>query len=146
MGIVGVVLAVWAVAMIAWFAVSKYFKSADVDKIKQRLTGPSKARAKAKGDKTEPQSVMQTEKTSQNKLAVLLVEKYRLGPKILIFLEQAGLRWSPARLVHLKPGGVCRRIRSGLGDAADGCAGVADRRWPRAQVPSSTCGSCGAAG
>ncbi len=87
--------------MIAWFAVSKYFKSADVDRIKQRLTGPGKARAKAKGEKVETQSVMHTQEASRNKLANLLVEKYRLGPKILTFLEQAGLRWTPARLVHL---------------------------------------------
>jgi tight adherence protein B len=101
MGIFGAILAIWALAMAAWFAVSKYFKSADVDRIKQRLTGPARVRTKANGDRTETQSVMQTQQTSRNKLAVMLVEKYQLGPKILIFLEQAGLKWSPARLVHL---------------------------------------------
>ena len=101
MGIIGLVLVVWAVAMIAWFAVSKYFKSADVDKIKERLTGSVKARKKAKGEKTEPQSVIQTIQTSENKFANKIVEKYGLGPKMVLFLEQAGLKWTPARLVHL---------------------------------------------
>ena len=31
----------------------------------------------------------------------MLVDKYKLGPKIMELLEQAGLRWAPARLVHL---------------------------------------------
>src|SRR5262249_39965697 len=38
---------------------------------------------------------------AKNKLANMLVEKYRLGPKIAILLEQAGLRWAPGHLVHL---------------------------------------------
>ena len=38
---------------------------------------------------------------SGNKLAQMLVEKYQLGPKMQLLLEQAGLRWSAARLVHL---------------------------------------------
>jgi tight adherence protein B len=38
----------------------------------------------------------------KNRLAHLLVEKYQLGPKISMLLEQAGLpKWTPARLVHL---------------------------------------------
>ncbi len=31
----------------------------------------------------------------------MLVDKYKLAPKIMEYLEQAGLRWPPARLVHL---------------------------------------------
>jgi len=101
MGIIGLAIVVWAVAMAAWFAVSKYFKSADVDKIKQRLTGSVKAKKPVKGEKVGPQSIMQAEQTSDNKFANAIVEKYRLGPKMALFLEQAGLKWTPARLVHL---------------------------------------------
>lgn len=102
MGFLGLAIVVWTVSVVAWFFVSKYFKSADVDKIKQRLTGPSKSKAaKLKDQKNENLSVMQTQQTSQNKLANFVVEKYQMGPKILMFLEQAGLKWSPARLVHL---------------------------------------------
>jgi tight adherence protein B len=101
MGIIGLIFVVWAVAMVAWFVVSKYFKSADVDRIKARLVGSNKARKKAKGEKAEPTSVMQTEQTTQNKFANAIVEKYRLAPKMQLLLEQAGLKWTPARLVHL---------------------------------------------
>jgi len=101
MGFLTVAIVIWLVAMAAWFLVSKYLKSSDADKIKQRLTGIGKARAqKTKESKSSEQSIIHTQKGG-NRLAQLVVEKYRLGPKMQLLLEQAGLRWSPARLVHL---------------------------------------------
>lgn len=98
-----VAILVWAASMAAWFFVSRYLKSSDATRIKERLTGTAKARAKSKGKSgSGPQSVIQSQAVVKNRLAVALVEKYRMGPKIQIFLEQAGLtRWTPARLVHL---------------------------------------------
>jgi len=100
MGMLPLAIVVWLAAMIGWYLVSKYFKRSDVDKIKQRLMGVGKARKKAKGGKDAEQSVIHTQKGG-NQFAQLLVEKYQLGPKIKLLLEQAGLRWTPARLVHL---------------------------------------------
>ena len=100
MGFLTVAIVIWLVAMAAWFLVSKYFKSSDADKIKQRLTGIGKARAKTKDAKSGEPSIIHTQQGG-NKFAQLVVEKYRLGPKMQLLLEQAGLRWTPARLVHL---------------------------------------------
>ena len=100
MGFLPLAFVVWMVAIAAWYTISKYFKSSDADKIKQRLTGIGKARKKTRENKNGEQSIINTQQAG-NKLAQLLVEKYQLGPKIQLFLEQAGLRWSPARLVHL---------------------------------------------
>jgi tight adherence protein B len=101
MGFLTVAIVIWVVAMAAWFLVSKYFKSSDADKIKQRLTGIGKARAKkARENKSGEQSIIHTQQGG-NKLAQLVVEKYQLGPRMQLLLEQAGLRWTPARLVHL---------------------------------------------
>jgi len=92
----------WAVALGAWFMVSKYFRSSDATRIKERLVGTAqsaKKRAKAAG---EAASVLTTQDGSKNKFALMLVEKYQLGPKMSSFLEQAGLsKWTPARLVHM---------------------------------------------
>jgi tight adherence protein B len=99
MGFLPLAIFVWAAAMAAWYLISKYYKSSDADKIKQRLMGVGKAR-KAKGAKDGAQSVIHTEKGG-NQFAQMLVEKYQLGPKMRLLLEQAGLRWTPARLVHL---------------------------------------------
>ena len=103
MGILGFGIVAFATMLGGWFLVSRYFRSSDAVRIKERLTGITQSKAKkAKKAAGEPASVLQTQRTSTNKLAVLLVEKYQLGPKVQLFLEQAGLsQWTPARLVHL---------------------------------------------
>jgi tight adherence protein B len=93
---------IWAVSIGAWIAVNKYLKATDVDKVKQRLMGaPKKAKKKDAKDTGEPKSVIQIQARGKNRIAQLIVERYKLGPKIGDLLEQAGLRWAPARLVHL---------------------------------------------
>src|SRR5579863_721096 len=93
---------IWIIFMVVWFLVSKYVKSSDMQRIKDRLTGTSKAKqSKQAKNKQGPQSVIQTQEAAPSRIAQMLVDKYKLGPRILEFLEQAGLKWSPARLVHL---------------------------------------------
>jgi tight adherence protein B len=101
MGFLPLAIILWLAAVGAWFLISKYYKTADADKIKQRLTGIGKARVnKVKENRGGEQSIIHTQKGG-NKLAQMVVEKYQLGPKMQLLLEQAGLRWTPARLVHL---------------------------------------------
>jgi tight adherence protein B len=83
-----------------YYMVSKYVKSSDVDKIKARLTGVGKNKKKAKGSLVES-SVVRGIEAPKNRFAQMLVEKYKLGPKLGMFLEQAGMSWQPARFVHL---------------------------------------------
>jgi tight adherence protein B len=99
MSFVVVIIVIWAMAMLAWFMITKYVKSSDLDRIKARLSGTSKSKKK-KNVKTGEASVMQQEVGTKNRLAQKIVDKYQLAPKIGIFLEQAGMRWAPARLVH----------------------------------------------
>jgi tight adherence protein B len=93
-------LVVWIVAIAAWFAVSKYFKNSGMVQMKERLMGVGKAKVR-KEKKGQPASLFRGPETAKNKLAQLLVDKYRLGPKIQELLEQAGMAWTPARLVNL---------------------------------------------
>jgi tight adherence protein B len=94
---------IWAVALVGWYIATKYVQSTDVDRVKARLLGTSKAKQKTgkKGGKTDAPQVLHTTDLARNKFAQMLVEKYRLGPKLTTLLEQAGLNWPPARLVHL---------------------------------------------
>jgi tight adherence protein B len=95
-------LAIWGIAVGVWMLVSKYAVSNEVQKIKDRLVGTGKAKkASKKTSSGGAQSIIQAQEKSPSRLAQMLVDKYKLGPKILELLEQAGLRWSPARLVHL---------------------------------------------
>jgi tight adherence protein B len=102
MGFLILIIVVWAIALGAWMLVSRYATSADVQKIKDRLVGVNKAKkGTKKGAAPEQQSVIHGQAQSPSKIAQMLVDKYNLGPKIQELLEQAGLRWPPARLVHL---------------------------------------------
>src|SRR5579863_8995166 len=94
------VLGIWVVAMVAWFMVSRYVESSDVDRIKARLLGAPKGTRKKDKGKAEAQVLQQTD-TTQNRLAQMLVDKYKLAPKLGLLLEQAGLTWSAARFVHV---------------------------------------------
>lgn len=100
MSFVFFMIAVWAAAMMAWFLISKYTKSSDLDRIKARLSGTTKAKKAKSGKVPGEASVMQQDGSGKNRLAQKIVDKYQLGPKIGMFLEQAGVRWAPARLVH----------------------------------------------
>ena len=91
---------IWAVAIGAWFMVSKYVKSSDVDRVKARLLGNTKLKREKKSGPASAGIITQTDH-SGNKFAQQLVEKYNLGPKIGKLLEQAGLSWTPARLVNM---------------------------------------------
>jgi tight adherence protein B len=102
MGFLFVILGIWAVAMLAWFLVSKYFKASDIDRVKARLLGTPRGSA-AKGKKGAPaeKQVIINHSDSKNQFAQKVVEKYQLGPKLATLMEQAGLNWPPARLIHL---------------------------------------------
>jgi len=96
-------LLLWGAAVGAWIVLSRYANSVDAQKIRDRLLGTKKAAKKkaAAAGANAPQSVIHGAEKAPNKFAQMLVDKYKLGPKITEFLEQAGLRWPPARLVHL---------------------------------------------
>ena len=102
MGFLSVILAIWAVAMVAWFMVSKYFKSTDIDRVKARLLGTARSGStkSKKGAPIEKQVILNTI-DSKNQFAQKLVEKYQLGPRLATLMEQAGLNWPPARIVNL---------------------------------------------
>jgi tight adherence protein B len=100
MSFVMLLILVWGVAMGAWFLVSRYVKSSDIDRVKARLAGTSKSKAKKKEAGAGP-SVVRQEVVSKNRFAQMLVDKYGFGPKLATFLEQAGIEWQPARFVHL---------------------------------------------
>jgi tight adherence protein B len=101
MSFVMLLIVVWGVAMGAWFLVSRYVKSSDIDRVKARLSGTTKSKAKKSKEAGAGPSVVRQEVASKNRFAQMLVDKYGFGPKLATFLEQAGIEWPPARFVHL---------------------------------------------
>lgn len=92
---------IWLGSMAAWFVINRAFRNADVDKMKSRILDTSaKAEKKAKAGPATPQLINGEDLTS-GKLALSLLKKLDLYNRLDVLLEQAGLRWKPAKVVHL---------------------------------------------
>jgi len=93
-----IAIAIWIGSMVVWYLVTNLLKSKDVDKIKSRLAGKEpkvKVKAKSRGP-----ALIATEDLQTGKFALRILKKYNLQPRIQTMLEQAGLKWRVARLIH----------------------------------------------
>jgi len=92
-----IAIAVWVCALVIWWVCSNAFRHSDLDKLKSRLLGTSKAK-KAKGNSPAASLIQSEEKGGL--LATRLFKKYHLQTKLQELLEQAGMKWSTHRLVN----------------------------------------------
>ncbi len=98
-----IAIAVWVGSMVVWYLVTNVLKSQDVDKIKSRLAGKEtkvKVKAKARGP-----ALIETEDLQTGKFALRVLKRFDLQPRLKTLLEQSGLKWRVARLVHACLGG-----------------------------------------
>jgi tight adherence protein B len=91
-----IAIAVWLVAVLAWWVCSKAFRQADLDRLKNRLLGTN--RQKAKSAKDAP-ALIQTE-MQPGVLVARVMKRFQLQTRLQDLLEQAGLKWHAARLIH----------------------------------------------
>ena len=88
---------VWVAFMAAWLLLSKYFKSADQGRVKDRLLGKDKQ--KEKGDSPSV-ALFEQQKKARGKFIPRLMKKFNLTDKTRQTIEQAGLKWDPVRFVQ----------------------------------------------
>jgi tight adherence protein B len=98
-----IAIAVWLGSMVVWYIVTNVLKSQDVDKIKSRLAG-KEPKVKVKAQKRGP-ALIETEDLQTGKFAMRMLKKWALQQRLQTLLEQAGLKWRVARLVHACLGG-----------------------------------------
>lgn len=91
-----IMLAVWAIFAAIWLMASRVARSADIDRIKSRLTGNVINRPKKA--KHDNKSLIHQEGRA-GQIAALL-KKYNLLPVLNSLIEQAGLKWDPVKLIH----------------------------------------------
>ena len=91
-------IGLWLVAILAWWMISNSFRRADVDRMKSRLLGTTKERKK-KGSKKGP-ALIRSEDGTTGKLILRILQRFSYNERTQRLLEQAGLRWKPARLAH----------------------------------------------
>ncbi len=95
-----IVIAVWIASFAAWWFLAGAFKSADADKIKSRLMGEAAPGKKKKKQDKVVAPLIQPQDRKTGKLTLQLLAKYHLQERLQGLLEQAGLNWNVARLVH----------------------------------------------
>ena len=96
-----IVCGIWVVSLIAWLVVSKAFGKADVDKIKSRILDQTAAQKDKKKAKTQaaPQLIPQEDR-STGRIVLRIMQKFDLLKRLEELIDQAGLKWRPARAVH----------------------------------------------
>jgi tight adherence protein B len=97
---IGIAVVVWILTMGAWYVLAGAFRSADVDKMKNRLLGTTTKTAKKKEGSAQETALFSSDEPSKGKIALQLLQKYKLKERLSTLLEQAGLKWNPGRFVH----------------------------------------------
>lgn len=95
-----VLLLFWAMAFGGWLIVRRSFQTADADKIRQRLLGSQRA-SKSRKSAGGSAPLLSEEDTTRGKVVLRLLARFDLQPKLKALIEQAGLKWNVARLVHM---------------------------------------------
>lgn len=92
-----ITIGLWVAGLFIWWMYTNVSRTADIDRIKNRLAGTSKQTKKGKGPAA--QQLIQKE-TQAGRIVQSLLQRYRLQARLKELLEQAGLRWNPARFIH----------------------------------------------
>ncbi|MBI5283209.1 MAG: type II secretion system F family protein [Candidatus Solibacter usitatus] len=100
MNFILIMVAVWAVAAGGWLMFSSASKTADADKIRNRLLGTNRPLRGKKGAKT-PMSLLTDDDKTTGKFVLGLLRRFQLQDRLKTLLEQAGLKWKVARLIHM---------------------------------------------
>ncbi len=96
---IGIVFAVWLCSVAIWWVLSNSVRSKDLDKVKDRLLGAQKG-AKKKTDEPHTSALFEPEETDKGQVVNQLLKKYNLSQRLGELLEQAGVKYNPARFVH----------------------------------------------
>lgn len=91
---------VWAAMLVGWWIASRVLQSADFDKLKDRVRGSSdKKRKRQAGAKGAPTLIAAEDRTT-GRIVLRLLSRLKLQERVGMLLEQAGLKWRVARLIH----------------------------------------------
>ncbi len=100
MNFVLIVIGIWVVVIGAWWILTSAFKSADSGKIRDRLLGTNRPVRPKKGSRTVAPLLAEEDKTT-GRVVLQIMARFQLQDRLKTMIEQAGLKWKPARLIHM---------------------------------------------
>src|SRR5947209_11167660 len=92
-----VLIAVWVGLLVLYLVCSRAFRSADMDRVKARLTGIGKPK-KEKNNQGTPALI--NENRPSPALLGKIMGRFNLEMKLQELLDQAGMKWTPARFTY----------------------------------------------
>jgi tight adherence protein B len=95
----GVSITIWLGTVLAWALWENRRRSADVRRIKARLAAVAGEQDQAKAARSRP-ALIESEETAKGKMVLGLLKRLNLMARFKSLIEQAGLKWNPARTVH----------------------------------------------
>lgn len=88
-------LLIWGLALGGWWLFSNASRTSDLDRVKSRLLGTTKAK---KEDKAQQAALIQSEVKAG--LLFKFTTRFKLQESLIKLLEQAGLKWTPGQLLR----------------------------------------------
>lgn len=92
-----IAIGVWIASLAIWYLLNNFLRSSDLGKIKNRLGGGSKKQEKLK--KQGP-SLIEPDQ-DQSAVSAKFIHRFELGERLHKLIEQAGLKWTPAKLINM---------------------------------------------
>jgi tight adherence protein B len=90
--------ACWAAFLVCWWAVSRVFRSAEASRIRSRLLG--QAVEKTGKSAAKAPSLIASEDGQTGRLILRVLARFELKSRLQVLLDQADLKWHPARMLH----------------------------------------------
>lgn len=91
--------AIWILTVGAWWATTRFAHNADLDRMRERIVNaPAQKEKKAKV--TANAQLIASEDGKTGRVALRILQKLELTSRLQNLIEQAGLKWRPARVVH----------------------------------------------
>lgn len=84
--------------MLCWWIVGRWFRSSEVNRIRSRVLGDARKKDKAASPKGP--MLIAAEDHYTGKIILRLLSRFTVKTRLQEFLEQAGLKWHVARLIH----------------------------------------------
>ncbi|MCC6509133.1 MAG: type II secretion system F family protein [Pirellulaceae bacterium] len=93
-----ILIVVWIISLGAWWFLSRTFRNADVGKIRSRLVEPDGKKKDQK--KKKALALISVDEAVAGQMVLRLLQRMELRDRLHRLIEQAGLRWKVARLMH----------------------------------------------
>jgi len=93
-------ISIWMLAVGIWWLTSRFSHNAEIKRMRDRIvSSPAKQDKKARVSAGSPQLIAH-EDNKTGRLVLRLLRKFELSGRLERLIEQSGLKWRPARVVH----------------------------------------------